>query len=871
MLIGARTSGGLIKIVVGTNGEGYTSRPDVTISGGGGTGASAVAAMAGTRVESIIVTNSGTGYTGSPAVSFSGGGGTGAAATAYAHTASLRPMCFFKGRFGEVYGVDGMGRGIRWTGGTATAAPIGLNKPVVPPAVVAVTGATTTDLGRYVSSIQLADGGAGYASAPTVTLTGGTPAKTAEARAAVFNGRVVAVRVTEKGAGYRQTPQVVFGSGVGSGGTFTVGVAGEVSQVLVAAGGTGYTSEGTNAPVVQVATSNGLTGFNASVSVGANGVISGVAVLSGGTGATTTPGLTISAGTGSGALLTPLLTYAVQALTVANSGQGYFTPPIITIFPDPADRTGGNASAECAVSPAGNITAATVVSQGAYELPPTAFIANSQAVAQAALADVMRGKYRCAIRYVDGTAAENGGPLASSISASVEVDTGEGQQALTWTLSHPYLDNRVAAVELWRTAGDQVALLFRVATIVRDGAGWSSPYSDTLDDFSLTDPTRPGYAVLPITLPSGQINARRFVVPPGEFSVATMFQDRAWYAVDSTGRRANSLYYSEVDEPESVPESNELIVQENTGVPDKVVALVPMASALLVVQSQHLYRLMYVAQPVIDASIMLMAHRGVLNQRCAAVMAGVAFMADSVGMYAFDGNTEQSVSVPVDNYWRDRIIDFSQSDKFHVSADHLTRTVRFFYCRSGETEPARALCYCTATQAWWEESYPVAITASAAVALGQQMRLAVGGADGAWRKDGGSQDGSTPVPYQYLSGNMPLTGEPDRAIEMLYDPTVGDSTVTLGLHYNNSPTARPAAVSADRGGGFTVSAGGGAALNLKKTRSALGEATGRAVAHYAGRKDERSAGGDQDLAVAISGSQSADRVVFHSVRVRGVQ
>jgi hypothetical protein len=871
MQLGTRSSGGVVKIVVGTNGEGYTSRPAVTISGGGGTGASAVAAMAGTRVESIIVTNAGTGYTSSPAVSLSGGGGTGAAATAYAHTASLRPMCFFKGRFGEVYGVDGMGRGVRWTGGTAAAAPIGLHKPVMPPAVVAVTGATTTDLGRYVSSIQLVDGGAGYAGPPTVTLTGGTPSTVAEARAAVFDGRVVAVRVTQKGAGYRQTPRVVFGGGVGSGGTFTVGVAGEVVDVLVAAGGTGYTSVGTNAATVQVATSNGLTGFNASVTVGANGSVSGITILSGGTGATTTPGLSVAAGVGSGATLTPLLTYGVQALTVANSGQGYFTPPLITIRPAGADRTGAGGLAECDVSAAGHITGATVIAQGAYELPPSAFIANSAAAAQASLADVIRGKYRCAIRYVDGTAADDGGPLASSISASVDVDASEGRQALTWTLTHPYLDDRVAAVELWRTAGDQVALLFRVATIARDAAGWTSPYADTLDDFSLTDPTRPGYAVLPITLPSGQINARRFVVPPGEFAVATMFQDRAWYAVDSLGRRPNSLYYSEVDEPESVPDSNELILQENTGVPDQVVALIPMASALLIVQSQHLYRLMYVAQPVIDASIMLMAYRGVLNQRCAAVMAGVAFLADSVGLYAFDGNTEQSISAPVDNYWRDRIIDFSQSAKFHVSADHLTRTVRFFYCRSGETEPARALCYCTATQAWWEETYPVAITATAAVELGQQMRLASGGADGTWRKDEGSLDSSTAVPYGYVSGNLPLTADPDRSIELLYDPTAGDSLVTLGLHYNNSPTARPAAVAADRGGGFTAAAGGGASLNMKKTRSPLGEATGRAQAHYAGRKDDRSSGGDQDLAVALSGTQSADRVVFHALRVRGVQ
>ena len=867
MLIGNRTAGGLVTINVLTGGKDYVSAPSVTISGGGGAGAAAVAVMAGTMVDSVIITNAGTGFTSNPTVSFSAATGSGAAASAYAFTETLRPMAFFKGRFGTVYGVDGMGRGIRWAGGTASAAPIGLHKPAVGPAVTA----GTTSSGKRVSSIQMVDGGRGYASAPTVTLTGGTPTESATAQAVIINGTVTGVRVSDPGAGYKAAPAVGFSGGFGTGATFTVGVSGKVASLLPQAMGSGYTSLGANAPTVTVSTSNGLTGFQASVTVDQNGRVVGAQVLNAGTGATTTPTFAVTAGTGSGATLVPEMLYAVAAVTVGNSGSGYQTPPFITVRPAALDLTGNGAELEAAVNAAGQISGVSVLAGGQYSLPPTALIVSTDAKAQASMAEPLRGKYLCAIRYIDDTPEDIGGPLASSISHLVEVDAAEGKGQLQWAFSHPYVDTRVKAMELWRTSGDQSVLLFRVATILKTDGAWSGTYTDSMSDPDLTDAKRDGYGLMPVTLPSGQINARRFEVPPGRFAVGVMFQDRAWYAVDTTGRSLNSLYYSEVDEPESVPDANELIVQENTNLPDKLVALVPLGSMLLAVQTSHIYQLMYVSQPVLDANIMLVARRGALNHRCWTVMAGVAFLADSVGMYAFDGSQEQSLSTPVDNYWRDGIIDLSKADKFHVSSDHLTRTVRFYYCRSTESEPTRALCYCTATQAWWEETYTTPVTATVGSLLAGQLRLTSGGSDGAWRKDSGTQDGGTGVPYTLRTGNMPLVDEPDRAIGVLYKPTAGDSTLNVSLFYNNSDTARPNAIQSDRGTGFTSTAGGPASINMKKTRSSLGEATGAAVAHYAGRKSERSAGGDQHIAVQAAGTQTADAVTLFSVQASGVK
>ena len=71
-------------ILVTNGGTGYTSAPTVTLSGGGGTGATAVASVIISGVvKAINITSPGKNYTSAPSVSFSGGGGSSAAATAY--------------------------------------------------------------------------------------------------------------------------------------------------------------------------------------------------------------------------------------------------------------------------------------------------------------------------------------------------------------------------------------------------------------------------------------------------------------------------------------------------------------------------------------------------------------------------------------------------------------------------------------------------------------------------------------------------------------------------------------------------------------------------------------------------------------------
>jgi hypothetical protein len=82
------TSGTVASVTVNNGGMNYTSPPAVTLTGGGGSGATAVAVVdAGGAVTGINITSGGSGYSAAPIVSFSGGGSgspspTGATATA---------------------------------------------------------------------------------------------------------------------------------------------------------------------------------------------------------------------------------------------------------------------------------------------------------------------------------------------------------------------------------------------------------------------------------------------------------------------------------------------------------------------------------------------------------------------------------------------------------------------------------------------------------------------------------------------------------------------------------------------------------------------------------------------------------------------
>jgi hypothetical protein len=265
--------------IVTAGGTGYMAAPTVTLTGGGGTGATAVATIANGQVTSVTITNPGSGYTSAPTITFTGGKGKGAAATAVVASPKIAvTMVGFTIENGVAAGsgLAGAGGGIRDNnnanltltnmllthnvattdgGGVAMANVLDtpwalvLNNTTVSNnhagdqgggveedgtgvvrinAGSVITGNTSTNEGAGVYldaiaeggvfAVTVTNGGHGFMSAPTVVFSGGGGTGAA-GTAIISHGQIVGVNITNPGSGYIQPPTISFSGGVGKGAT----------------------------------------------------------------------------------------------------------------------------------------------------------------------------------------------------------------------------------------------------------------------------------------------------------------------------------------------------------------------------------------------------------------------------------------------------------------------------------------------------------------------------------------------------------------------------------------------------------------------------------------------------------------------------
>ena len=410
---------------------------------------------------------------------------------------------------------------------------------------------------------------------------------------------------------------------------------------------------------------------------------------------------------------TPSTLRPIKTVTYA-PGSGYHTPPPITI--DSNDGAGGDI--DITVKD-GKVTGATVKKGGLYETPPTITAETGGAKAVAIIRAHIRGKYDCFYRWVDNTPEGRDGPRPSSLSPIKTVDTGDGVGSLAWSVPAYDPGDRKYSLELWRTTSDQAYTVYRIKEVSWEDVDPTTPFEfeDDLTDVELTDFEREGYAAMPVLLPNGELNANRFGVPPSDKSVAVMYQDRLWMACDTGGEEPNVLRFSEYNEPESCPDINELVLQSNVRGHDHITALIPYGASLGVMQTRHAYRLSYVSQPVIDASLQIAAYRGCLNQRCWDEHEGLVYCMDTQGIYAMDaGGGADPISVGLSDLFADKI-DFDKSRWFSVVVDRRSRCLRCSVRYRGEDGeyPTRMLCYSFDFKGWWEERYPAPMVGGASV------------------------------------------------------------------------------------------------------------------------------------------------------------
>jgi hypothetical protein len=430
--------------------------------------------------------------------------------------------------------------------------------------------------------------------------------------------------------------------------------------------------------------------------------------------------------------------YPIKDVVIEDGGSGYLVAPQLKIV----SSTGFGAYATCTVSN-GEIDTVTLENGGGgYKTKPEVKVLSGGAEAFAVSRPHLRGLYQCYYRATDDTPESLGGPVPSNLSPLQEFDASEGVAGATWTVPDP-VDERVTHVELWRSTSGQATTLYRVARIeLAPLQGGAVTFFDDLTDDELRDPDRQQYAAMPILLPNGELNSMRFVPPPSDKSAVVRFQDRMWYGVG--GDRPNAIYYSEVDEPESVPDENEIVIQQNSREFDGLQAMVPFGSTLFLAQRRHLFSLTFSQVPAIDGQVSPVAYRGCLNQRCWQIHEGHAYLADRNGIYRINqSGAVEDLTAAVHDQFEDKI-DFLRSTWNFLSIDHSTHTLRFFLVHKDDgdsTYPTRALCLDVAGQTIWWEKYPQAITAAAVAELADGHEAPVfAGIGGAYLLDAGPSD-----------------------------------------------------------------------------------------------------------------------------------
>ncbi len=240
------------------------------------------------------------------------------------------------------------------TGGSNTVSVSSLNLSSAEGIVITDGNANTTTLSSNIV------GTAGFSISGTGTLS---------LPNANTSGSVQSIQITNGGSGYALAPTVTIATGGGVQAIGTATITKVVLSATVATGGTSYTS----APVVTFSGGGG-TGA-AAIAVLNGGVVTSIVITNPGTGYTAAPTYTFSGGGFATAATagTVTTTGVVASITITAAGTGYLSAPVITFN---NTGTGGSSAAASAVinngqaSYSGTTTVNTSVTLGANNAIP---------------------------------------------------------------------------------------------------------------------------------------------------------------------------------------------------------------------------------------------------------------------------------------------------------------------------------------------------------------------------------------------------------------------------------------------------------------------------------------------------------------------
>ncbi len=346
---------GSIDVVPGLGGL-YTSPPNVTLNPQGGA-STPTAVLAPSLVTSLSLINGGSGFMSAPTVLING---------LYAGTTTISPV----GGSVASFSLTEPGAGY------VTAPGVSIPNPA-PGGVAATATANLAATGQIDTVAGLTSSCAGATGPRAVTFSGGAGAGAAATANVQMLGtlRVTGVTVTNGGANYPLgTTMTVPGCTINSA---TIRVARAISSFTINNGGSAYSG----APVVTIGPPNALLATNthtqalASAILSTSGSITSVLLDPASVPATTPQtaplAVTLSPGTGTGAIISASMAAApVQSVTLGTGKGSFATPPTVGFICPVGISCGSGAQATATLQPRGILSIAVTNPGAGYKSVP---------------------------------------------------------------------------------------------------------------------------------------------------------------------------------------------------------------------------------------------------------------------------------------------------------------------------------------------------------------------------------------------------------------------------------------------------------------------------------------------------------------------
>lgn len=193
------------------------------------------------------------------------------------------------------------------------------------------------------------------------------------------------------------------------------------------------------------------------------------------------------------------------------------------------------------------------------------------------------------------------------------------------------------------------------------------------------------------------------------------------YGIRSAADRKRLVAWSSSGLPEAMDVLDATNVSRETGTGD-MTSLFSLGSLLYLseLNLEHVFSFLNDPAPAVaggDGSIFPRAYRGCVNQRCVVIVESVSFLFDQIGIHAFDGNSAESVSLPIADLfdgsgYYDYRVNFAHQEFFHGIHEKQQGVIRWFVTFDARKYPHHAICFMPGTNRFWIEEYAMPVTSS---------------------------------------------------------------------------------------------------------------------------------------------------------------